>query len=46
MINDIYDDVKWGIANSLFGDDGAMWTRGQNFKFIVKKLQGYILKVF
>lgn len=30
---------------SLFADDGAIWKRGRNMKFIVKKLQEAIMKI-
>lgn len=29
---------------SLFADDGAIWKRGRNLEFIMKKLQGAITK--
>lgn len=31
--------VENGMGFSLFADDGTVWKRGRNLKFIVKKLQ-------
>ena len=30
---------------SLFADDGAIWKRGRNLEFIVKKLQETIITI-
>lgn len=45
MINEVFNEVENGVGLSLFADDGAMWKRGRNVKFIVKKLQEAITKV-
>lgn len=39
MINDIFSNVCSSIGVSLFAGDGAMWKRGQNISFIVRKMQ-------
>jgi len=39
MINDIFSQVGQGIGNSLYADDGAMWKRGRNDKFVEKSMQ-------
>ena len=45
MINDVFEDIGNGMGRSLFADDGAMWVRGRNLDFIMKKMQGAIKKV-
>lgn len=45
MINEIFCNVESSVGVSLFADDGVMWKRGRNVKFIVKKLQQAISKV-
>lgn len=45
MINDMFDDVGRGFGLSLFADDGAIWKRGRNIKFIIKKMQAALDKV-
>lgn len=45
MINDVFNGIKDGMGFSLFADDGAIWKRGKNIEFIVKKLQKAIGKV-
>lgn len=39
MINDVFEDLENGLGFSLFADDGAIWKRGRNIDFIVKKVQ-------
>ncbi len=39
MINYVFEDLDNGLGLSLFADDGAIWKRGRNIGFIVKKLQ-------
>ena len=39
IINDICEEVGGGISKSLFADDGALWVRGRNQKYLQKKLQ-------
>uniref|UniRef100_A0A3B5Q0T1 Reverse transcriptase domain-containing protein n=1 Tax=Xiphophorus maculatus TaxID=8083 RepID=A0A3B5Q0T1_XIPMA len=39
VINDMFDNLESGMGFSLFADDGAIWKRGKNLKFIVKKIQ-------
>lgn len=45
MVNDMFQDVGAGYGLSLFADDGAIWKRGRNIKFIIEKLQGALEKV-
>uniref|UniRef100_A0A8C6LHB5 Reverse transcriptase domain-containing protein n=1 Tax=Nothobranchius furzeri TaxID=105023 RepID=A0A8C6LHB5_NOTFU len=45
MINYVFNGIKDGMGFSRFADDGAIWKRGENVKFIVKKLQEAIGKV-
>lgn len=45
MINEIFCNVESSVGVSLFADDGIMWKRGRNVKYIVKKLQQAIDKV-
>lgn len=49
MIYDVFEDLDNGLGFSLFADDGAIWKRGRNIDFIVKKkkkkLQEAITKV-
>ena len=42
MINDIFEEVGGGISKSLFADDGALWVRGRNQKYLQKKLQAAV----
>uniref|UniRef100_A0A8C2HUK7 Uncharacterized protein n=1 Tax=Cyprinus carpio TaxID=7962 RepID=A0A8C2HUK7_CYPCA len=39
MINDVFEDLENGLGFSLFADDGAIWKRGRNIAFMVKKVQ-------
>ena len=39
MINDVFAQVQGDIGRSLFADDGALWKRGKNIKYITKKIQ-------
>ncbi|XP_037536736.1 uncharacterized protein LOC119413748 [Nematolebias whitei] len=45
MINDMFDGVEIGMGRSLFADDGALWKRGKNLQFIIKKVQEAITTV-
>lgn len=45
LINDVFREIENGMGFSLFADDGAIWKRGRNMKFIVKKLQEAIMKI-
>uniref|UniRef100_A0A669EWH7 Reverse transcriptase domain-containing protein n=1 Tax=Oreochromis niloticus TaxID=8128 RepID=A0A669EWH7_ORENI len=45
MIDDVFNDIEAGVGCSLFADDGAIWKRGKNIEYIVKKLQGTIRRV-
>ncbi|XP_059831098.1 uncharacterized protein LOC132396952 [Hypanus sabinus] len=40
MINNNFEQVGTGFGKSLFADDGAIWKRGRNIKYILKQLQG------
>lgn len=45
MINDVFMSLEKGIGFSLFADDGAIWKRGGNLEFIVKKVQEAMFKI-
>uniref|UniRef100_A0A3Q2ZQ74 Reverse transcriptase domain-containing protein n=1 Tax=Kryptolebias marmoratus TaxID=37003 RepID=A0A3Q2ZQ74_KRYMA len=45
MINDVFKDLGQDMGCSLFADDGAVWKRGKNVEFCVKKLQEEIYKI-
>ncbi len=45
MINDIFLKVPADIGRSLFADDGALWKRGRNMEYVVRKVQGALDKV-
>lgn len=45
MINDVYSQVQPDIGRSLFADDGALWKRGRNVPYIVRKVQEAIDEV-
>lgn len=45
MINDIFEEMAGGVSKSLFADDGALWVRGRNQKFLQKKLLAAVDKV-
>lgn len=45
MINDVYNNVNPDIGKSLFADDGAIWKRGRNMDFVVKKVQEAVNEV-
>ncbi len=45
MINDIFVKVPADIGRSLFADDGALWKRGRNMEYVVRKVQGALDKV-
>lgn len=39
MISNIFSKVDRNIGKSLFADDGALWFRGRNNKYIMGKMQ-------
>ena len=39
MIDDIFNGVEPGVGRSLFADDGSLWKRGHNVKYLVGKVQ-------
>ncbi|KAL2077950.1 hypothetical protein ACEWY4_025635 [Coilia grayii] len=39
MINDVFLDLNQGTGKSLFADDGALWVKGRNIPFILRRLQ-------
>lgn len=39
MINDIFENVEENIGKSLYADDGALWVRGRNLKYLQRKMQ-------
>ena len=45
MIDDVCKDIGNGLGCLLFADDGAIWKRGRNVDFIVKKLQEVIMTI-
>lgn len=45
MISGIFSNVCSSIGVSLFADERAMWKRGRNTSFIVRKMQEAIGKV-
>lgn len=44
VLNDVFLNVGNGVGFSLLADDGAMWKRGGNVDFNVRKLQDAISK--
>nr|XP_055031454.1 uncharacterized protein LOC129420520 [Misgurnus anguillicaudatus]XP_055031455.1 uncharacterized protein LOC129420520 [Misgurnus anguillicaudatus]XP_055031456.1 uncharacterized protein LOC129420520 [Misgurnus anguillicaudatus] len=45
MINDVFVQGQEDIGRSLFADDGAVWKRGRNVEYVIRKVQGEIDKV-
>uniref|UniRef100_A0A3Q3BK07 ribonuclease H n=1 Tax=Kryptolebias marmoratus TaxID=37003 RepID=A0A3Q3BK07_KRYMA len=45
MINDIFSDTDKCINSALYADDGAIWMRGKNVKYVVEKIKKAIKKV-
>lgn len=45
IINDVYSQVRPDIGRMLFADDGALWKRGRNVPYIVRKVQEAIDEV-
>lgn len=45
MINDMFDGVDGGFGRALFADDGALWKRGRNIKFLFKQMQSALSQV-
>uniref|UniRef100_A0A3Q3BE46 Reverse transcriptase domain-containing protein n=1 Tax=Kryptolebias marmoratus TaxID=37003 RepID=A0A3Q3BE46_KRYMA len=45
MINDVFRDIGKDMGCSLFADDGAVWKRGKNVDFIVRKIQEVIIEI-
>ena len=39
MVNDVFEGVEVSMGRSLFADDGALWKRGRNVEYVVRKLQ-------
>ena len=39
IIDDIFNGVEPGVGRSLFADDGSLWKRGRNVKYVVGKVQ-------
>uniref|UniRef100_A0AAQ4RRK9 Reverse transcriptase domain-containing protein n=1 Tax=Gasterosteus aculeatus aculeatus TaxID=481459 RepID=A0AAQ4RRK9_GASAC len=39
MIDDVFRDVGRGMGRALYADDGALWKRGKNEKFVMRKMQ-------
>jgi len=38
MINDVFVQGPEDIGRSLFADDGAVWKRGRNVEYVVRKV--------
>jgi len=45
MINDIFDNLGYGVGCALYADDGAIWKRGRNTKQVISGIQMAIKKV-
>uniref|UniRef100_A0A3Q3AL86 Reverse transcriptase domain-containing protein n=1 Tax=Kryptolebias marmoratus TaxID=37003 RepID=A0A3Q3AL86_KRYMA len=45
MINDIFSSIDKSFGVSLFADDGIIWKRGRNIKFVKRKLQEAVTSV-
>lgn len=45
MINDIFDNLGYGVGCALFADDGAIWKRGWNVPQVISIMQIAIKKV-
>ncbi len=45
MINYVFVNVSEDIGTSLFADDGAVWKRGRNIEYTIRKVQKAIDKV-
>ncbi|MGL5590845.1 MAG: RNA-directed DNA polymerase, partial [Metamycoplasmataceae bacterium] len=45
MINYMFSDVGSGIQSVLYADDGVIWKRGKNIKFVNNKIQEVIKNV-
>ena len=39
---DVFSKIPADIGSSLFADDGALWKRGKNMKYILSKVQSAI----
>lgn len=39
MINDVFSRIDRSMGKSLFADDGAIWFRGKNIEYNLKKMQ-------
>lgn len=39
MINGIFENIGPGIGRSRYADDGALWIRGKNLKYLQGKMQ-------
>lgn len=45
MVNDVFSGLDKNIMQSLFADDGALWRRGRNVRFVYEKMQNAIKSV-
>ncbi len=45
MINDIFDNLGYGVGCALYADDGAIWKRGRNVSQVISSMQLTIKKV-
>lgn len=45
MINDIFVNISPDMGRSLFADDGAIWKRGRNIKYVTRKMQEGVSQV-
>ena len=44
MINNVFSKIPADIGRSLFADDGALWKRGRNMEYAIRKVQGAIMR--
>lgn len=45
MINGIFSEIESHVEVALYADDGALWKRGRNIKFIWKEIQRAVTDV-
>ncbi len=39
MINDMFSNLGEHIKSALYADDGAIWVRGRNEKYVTEKIR-------
>lgn len=45
MINEIYHAIGYEFGKALFADDGALWRRGRNIRYVKRKVQDAVTEV-